>query len=242
PRRRRGRRGGRRRRRGNGEATAAGAEGIDSEADDFDGDEPPVIAASASQPEFDFDDATPQQVPAPSIVHQADAAPEATAFEIERTVERAEHPAAAAAEAEADVSAADSFVGHDAPVVPAGTVAVIDSVVAAEQVEVVQEAELADAQQPDLLADAVAEATGQTEAQVDPQPHSTLEPAFAATAPAPAPAEPAVAAPASASGSLFFVADADTPATVTRHLFEPVPPPTPAPAHNDDEQAQDRSA
>ncbi|HEX7801695.1 MAG TPA: ribonuclease E [Pseudoxanthomonas sp.] len=72
-RRRRGRRGGRRRRRGAGE-TGAGNEAAGSE--DFGDDEQPqVIIANGSQPEFDFDDETPVAAPAARPAAQASAAP-----------------------------------------------------------------------------------------------------------------------------------------------------------------------
>jgi ribonuclease E len=84
-RRRRGRRGGRRRRRGAGEAGAANEAGG---SEDFGDDEQPqVIIANGSQPEFDFDDEAPAakpvarpaaaQAPAASVVAVAASAPAA---------------------------------------------------------------------------------------------------------------------------------------------------------------------
>ena len=77
-RRRRGRRGGRRRRRGAGEAGAANEAGG---SEDFGDDEQPqVIVANGSQPEFDFDDEAPAAKPiARPAAAQAPAAPVAAA-------------------------------------------------------------------------------------------------------------------------------------------------------------------
>ena len=119
-RRRRGRRGGRRRRRGNGEAGAAGDEGV--LADDLGSDDDAPIA-DRSQPEFDFDDEEPA-VAAPRPPKPQPAAPVAAVAAAAPVV------AAAAAEPEQETLAA----ANATPVIVPAPV-VVETVAAVEVIE-----------------------------------------------------------------------------------------------------------
>ena len=241
-RRRRGRRGGRRRRRGGAEGTTGAGLG-----DDDLGEEEPgqSVVASASQPEFDFED---EAAPAPrsaraSSQRRAAAQPPA-AGAAESAAEGGQEDAAEAA-APVTPTASPSPAVEDAA--PAPTAARRPRAVAAPAAE----PEIPRIESPPVTAAKVYEAGAEVEPEPAPatrvvaeQPRAfvaTVEsprkdpaqeqpasaPVAAAPVEPPAPsAPPAPPAPRPAvgnSGSLFFTADADTPASVTRHLFDPVP-------------------
>lgn len=233
-RRRRGRRGGRRRRRGAGE-TGAGNEAGGSE--DFGDDEQPqVIIANGSQPEFDFDDEAPAAKPvarpaaaqalaaavadpAPAAVEQPSAAVEQRAVEQSAVEQIHATPVAATATAE--------------PIVAAPVVATFESesIVAAPAAAV----ETVEAPQPSAAS---------TPSVVEPRTESVAqaEPAVIAT-----PAEANVAAQEILKNDTvesFTLAENPTPAeaasaaavTATPEVEEPTPapvaavePPKPAP-------------
>ncbi len=224
-RRRRGRRGGRRRRRGAGEAGAGNEAGG---AEDFGDDEQPqIIIANGSQPEFDFDDEAPAARPAAA----AQAPVAAVAAPV--VVEQARHPAPVADLPEPVAAVPAPVVEAPQPIAasalpvetqpePAVIVApAIASVVAQEILknDTLESFTIAETQAP-------AEATAPQAAPAVEAP-ATPAPIVAVEQPRPAPAvRPAVGN----TGSLFFTADADTPSSVTRHLFEPTPVPQTAPA------------
>lgn len=255
-RRRRGRRGGRRRRRGAGEA---GASNETSGSEDFGDDEQPqVIIANGSQPEFDFDDETPSVRPAAARpAAQAPAAPlAAVAVAAAPALEEA-RPAAEAV-ASGPVAAAAPTAVVEAPQPAAAAAA--PSVEATPSVEWRTESVAAQQTEPSVIATPTeANATAQEILKNDtvesftlvenpapaeaasiavqaapgttPEPEAVVHEAEPVPAPVAAvePPKPAPVRPAVGNtGSLFFTADADTPSSVTRHLFEPMPAPQPA--------------
>lgn len=253
-RRRRGRRGGRRRRRGAGEA---GASNETSGSEDFGDDEQPqVIIANGSQPEFDFDDETPVVRPAAARpAAQAPAAP-MTAVAIAAPALEETRPAAEAV-ASGPVVAAAPAVAVETPQPAAAPAA--PPVEATPSVEWRTESVAAQTEPSVIATPAAANATAQeilkndtiesftlvenpTPAEVTsiaaqaapattPEPEAVVHEAEPVPAPVAAvePPKPASVRPAVGNtGSLFFTADADTPSSVTRHLFEPMPAPQPA--------------
>ncbi len=213
-RRRRGRRGGRRRRRGAGEAGTANEGGA---GDDLGDDEQPqIIVANASQPEFDFDDdALPPAAPRSA----ARAAPAASASETPEPV--AVQPAQrmpVTAPAPSDTGSAPMRESQPQPIAPS---APAETSVAAPPAPKIEAAE-----------STVLETTTPAQtATLAPAPAVETEPAPAAVSAAPAaPSRPAVGN----TGSLFFTVDADMPASVTRHLFDPPPPPAPVAESSDE--------
>lgn len=254
-RRRRGRRGGRRRRRGAGEAAGAGNETSGSE--DFGDDEQPqVIIANGSQPEFDFDDETPVVRPAAARpAAQAPAAP-VTAVAVAAPVLEEARPAAEAVASE-PVAAAAPAVAVETPQPAAAPAAPpveatpsvewrAESVAAQTEPSVIATPAEANATAQEILKNdtvesftlvenpAPAEAASivaQAAPETTPEPQAVVHEAEPAPAPVAAvePPKPAPVRPAVGNtGSLFFTADADTPSSVTRHLFEPMPAPQPA--------------
>ncbi len=257
-RRRRGRRGGRRRRRGAGEAGTGNETGG---SEDFGDDEQPqVIIANGSQPEFDFDDETPPAaVPVARPAAQAPAAPVA-ALAVAASVPEQARPAPEAAMPEPVVAAPAVVVETQ----PAAAVETLQPVAASTTSPVESRTEsVAQAESFVIATPAEANATAQEILKNDTVESFTLvenpAPAEAASiaaqaAPEPTPEVPEVvvghdvepaATPVAAveppkpapvrsavgnTGSLFFTADADTPSSVTRHLFEPMPAPQPAAA------------
>lgn len=254
-RRRRGRRGGRRRRRGAGEA---GASNETSGSEDFGDDEQPqVIIANGSQPEFDFDDETPVVRPAAARpAAQAPAAPVMAVAVAAPALEEA-RPAAEAVASESVAAAAPAAV-VEAPQPAAAAAA--PSVEATPSVEWRTESVAAQQTEPSVIATPTeANATAQEILRNDtvesftlvenpapaeaasiavqaapgttPEPEAVVHEAEPVPAPVAAvePPKPAPVRPAVGNtGSLFFTADADTPSSVTRHLFEPMPAPQPA--------------
>ncbi|MEO6519146.1 MAG: ribonuclease E/G, partial [Pseudoxanthomonas sp.] len=227
-RRRRGRRGGRRRRRGAGEA------GVGNEADgsdDFnDGEQPQVILANGSQPEFDFEDESPASAAfAKPVVTTPSSVPAAS-------------PATVAVERPRPARAAASAPPVVAPVAePAVEASVIEPTLPAEPQPLVSAGSDVEVELPrlpsrivarDILKsdtvesfDAVKTLTVPDEAaQITPPPVAIVEVPPAPSSKAVEAVKPAPARPAAGNtGSLFFTADADTPSSVTRHLFEPMP-------------------
>ncbi len=253
-RRRRGRRGGRRRRRGAGDEAGSGNEAGGND-DLGDEEQPQVIIANGSQPEFDFDDEVPAStaarpvVPVVAAVAVAAVAAEAPRIVEATAVESAPEPIAAAESiAPAMVAPAktvEASVVEAQPQVAAAPVAVqeVQPVVAAAEVP----ADVAATPAPEILksdsiesfavesiapAETVAAAAAPV-AQAIVAAEATTEVEPAPVAPTPAPPRPTVGN----TGSLFFTADADTPSSVTRHLFEPMP--TPAAPAMADEEAQE---
>lgn len=248
-RRRRGRRGGRRRRRGAGET---GTSNESSGSEDFGDDEQPqVIIANGSQPEFDFDDETPAARPPAA---QAPAAPAVAALAVAAPVAEQVRPAPEAVTPESVAVAPAAVETKPAAVVetpqPAATAPSVEwrteSVAAqTESLAITTPAEANATAQEILKNDTVesftlvenpapAEAASIVAQAAEPETtleevvHEVVEPTPAPVAavepPKPAPVRPAVGN----TGSLFFTADADTPSSVTRHLFEPMPAPQPA--------------
>ena len=220
-RRRRGRRGGRRRRRGAGEGGAGNEAGA---SEDFGDDEQPqVIIANGSQPEFDFDDeAAPAAKPAartPIVPPVATVATTGPDRPVEATI--APEPIAvtdlAANEPVAEaLSPVDPSSGNVSPASPEAAESMSPAILKNDTVESFTMAESPAASGPAAIAALPAAPDAETPAAETPV--VVTEPAK------PAPVRPAVGN----SGSLFFTADADTPSSVTRHLFEPVPAPQPA--------------
>ena len=264
-RRRRGRRGGRRRRRGAGDEAGSGNEAGGND-DLGDEDQPQVIIANGSQPEFDFDDetpaSTPARQPAPVAVPAAVAAVATVA-----AVESAPAPVAVVEPVAPVVVAAAPAVESvvvEAVVVEAIAVEAQQPVAAAPEPVAVQEvqpvvaavetpAEVALTAPHILKNDSIESFTVESISPVEtlaavaaPIAESIAEvEAKTEVKPAPVVAEPAHVAPNPApasppngnTGSLFFTADADTPSSVTRHLFEPMP--TPVEPVVEDEDAQE---
>ncbi len=252
-RRRRGRRGGRRRRRGGEAGTGTEAGGSDELGDD---DQPQVIIANGSQPEFDFDDESPapaaqaarrtSAVAAPAAAPAAIAAgtPPAPAFAVEATAA----PAAPAIAIAQEIASEPAPVAVDAPKQslepalpqqvstaqvsePAQPIASADSMrgLKGDATAPAEPAVVAAMPQP-----VAAESTHATP-QVVLQPEPAPQPEPTTTASATAAPSPVIRSrpPAGNTGSLFFTADADTPSSVTRHLFEPMPAPVVADSDED---------
>ncbi|KAF1708241.1 Rne/Rng family ribonuclease [Pseudoxanthomonas sacheonensis] len=253
-RRRRGRRGGRRRRRGAGEA---GASNETSGSEDFGDDEQPqVIIANGSQPEFDFDDETPAASPAARPAAQAPAAPVVATLAVAAPVAEQVRPTPEAATPEPVAVAPAAVETQSAAVIETPQSAVAASATpavewktesAAAQTESLATATPAEANataQEILKNDTVesftlvespapAEAASIVAQAAEPETTSEVVHEVAEPTPAPVaavePPKPAPVRPAVGNtGSLFFTADADTPSSVTRHLFEPMPAPQPA--------------
>jgi ribonuclease E len=240
-RRRRGRRGGRRRRRGAGDEATSGNEA--SGTDDLgDEEQPRVIVANGSQPEFDFDDEAPASTPtrqaAPAAVAVASVAASAAVTEAPRPVtvttpEPAGVAVVAAEQAAPAVAAAPAIEPQAQASAPVATTPVQHVERVATVIETTADATVAAPQilKNDSIESFTVESTPQEETAVvaaDPvvQPVAVGENAPVAAAPAPVVAPPApVRPPVGNTGSLFFTADADTPSSVTRHLFEPMPTP-----------------
>ncbi|MGH8027195.1 MAG: hypothetical protein ACREO0_10760, partial [Pseudoxanthomonas sp.] len=249
-RRRRGRRGGRRRRRGTGEAGTGNETGG---SEDFGDDEQPqVIIANGSQPEFDFDDETPAAKPvvARPAAAQASAAPVvavAAAAPVVAVETPRPAPVTVTPEPESPVVAASAVAPVETPqpavaLAPTPPVELRTESVAqtTEPVVIATPAEASVAAQETLKNDTVesftlvenpapveaASIAVQAAPEIAPEVVEPPAPAPVAAVepPKPAPARPAVGN----TGSLFFTADADTPSSVTRHLFEPMPTPQPA--------------
>ena len=220
-RRRRGRRGGRRRRRGAGEAGAVNEGGA---GDDLGDDEQPqIIVANGSQPEFDFDD----DAPAPAAPRPtAPAAPAAIASAIPKPA--AIEPLRSASGATPALMEPSSAPIRESQPQIAATGALVEASIAAPSVPKIEATQNSD----------VETTTPVEAAPLAPVPAPAVEPepapaAIVAPAPAPSPAVSPSRPSVGNTGSLFFNVDADMPASVTRHLFDP-PPPAPVAESTDE--------